>query len=389
MSFKATILSLLTILLPLCASLRATQPNFLIIVPDDHRWDAAGYMQDVLANDPDRVARFPYLSGTTPALDRLAGEGVRFANAFVTYSICSPARATMLTGLHAHKHGVTDNKNPFPGNLDTYASLLQDNGYVTGYFGKWHMGKQVERPGFTKVATFIDQGTYYGDVFKDENGNNHPADKTTWVDDRSTGFALDFIDSQVAAGQPFLAFVGFKTPHIPRTPPARHKLTYDGSRPADVPNLQKTHGVTPPWDPQSSQGANPKDTQNYMKTIAGIDDNIAKLLAKLDERGIADDTVVIYLSDQGYFRNEHGLGDKRAAYEESLRIPFIIRYPALQPSPAIVPKLALNLDLAPTILDLAGVTIPSAMQGKSLKALIERPAQGPDDWRGSFLATYT
>lgn len=370
-----------------------SKPNFLIMVPDDHRWDATGYLQDAIAANqfPGRIARFPYLSGTTPGLDSLADEGVLFQNAFVVYSLCSPARATMLTGLHAHKHGVTDNKNPFPRNLVTYASILQDNGYETGYFGKWHMGDQVERPGFDKVATFINQGNYYGSLFVDENGGSYPADTTTWVDDRSTDFALDFVDEQVADGQPFLAFVGFKTPHTPRTPPARHSTTYDGTTPEDVPNLQKTNGVVPLWDPNTSQGASANDTRNYMKVVAGIDDNVESLLARLDQPGweeVRANTVVIYISDQGLFRNEHGLGDKRAPYEESIRTPFIIRYPNLQTTQDDAVDMALNLDIAPTILDLANVEVPSFMQGRSLKPLVENPVSAPTDWRDSFLFTY-
>jgi arylsulfatase A-like enzyme len=370
-----------------------SKPNFLIIIPDDHRWDAIGYIQAAITagaipGRPAAYARFPWHE--TPGLDSLADEGVLFQNAFATHSICSPARATMLTGLHAHKHGITDNKTPFPANLDTYASLLQENNYVTGYFGKWHMGEQVERPGFTEVATYINQGTYFNSVFLDENGVVIPGDGTRWVDDRTTDFAMEFIDDQVGDGQPFLAVVGFKTPHVPRTPPARHTTTYDNETLGDVPNLGK-FGVAPLWDPAANRGRNITDNLNYMRTVAGIDDNVESLLARFEQEGWEDvraNTVVIYISDQGLFRNEHGQADKRAPYEESIRIPFIIRYPYLQTSQSDVVEIALNMDLAPTILDLAGVEIPAAMQGKSLKRLITNPDQAPTDWRKSFFFAY-
>lgn len=380
---------------PVVPSLQNTdKPNFIIMIPDDQRWDAMGFVQAAMAGNSlpnQRIARFPYLSGNTPGFDTLADQGVVFQNSFAVASLCSPARATMLTGLHAHKHGITDNKNPFPENLVTYATLLQDHGYLTGYFGKWHMGEQRERPGFDRVATFLNQGTYFGDDFYDANGVKYPPDNTTWVDDRSTNYALDFIDEQVEDGQPFLAVVGFKSPHTPRTPPDRESTTFNGLTPEDVPNLQETNGVVPLWDPGATQGANPTDTRNYMKTVAGIDDNIVSILNKLDQPGWEDvrgNTVVIYISDQGYFRNEHGQGDKRAPYEESIRIPFIIRYPNLQTNREATGKIALNMDLAPTILDIAGVEVPEAMQGRSLKPLIENPTQAPEDWRDSFLFTY-
>lgn len=374
------------------------RPNFIIMLADDHRWDATGYIQDAILNGeiPGRIARFPWMSETTPALDTLASQGVLFQDSFAVASLCSPSRATLLTGLHAHKHGIIDNRNNFPPDLVTYPKLLQDNGYITGYFGKWHMGNQRDRPGFDKVATFLNQGDYFGSLFIDENNQNYPPDSTTWVDDRSTDFALQFIDEQVVEGQPFAAVIGFKTPHLRRVPPPRTANYYAGETLVPVPNLSAPpYRVTPPFDPIANRGRSNEFNLDYLRTIAGIDGGIQRVLDTLDQPGWEDvraNTVVIYLSDQGLHHNEHGLEDKRAPYEESIRIPLIIRYPNLQPdseaASLITNKMALTLDLAPTILDLANLPIPEEMQGRSLKPLVENPMQPPVDWRSSFLFTY-
>ena len=144
--------------------------NIILIVTDDQRWDATGFMQERMPS-LGRTARFPWMKGNTPNLDRLSEEGIHFDNAYGVYSLCSPARATMLTGQYPHKHGITNNQTDFPSDVVTYANLLQAAGYTTGYFGKWHMGTQDERPGFDHVRTFYGQGKYFGTVFNDENGN--------------------------------------------------------------------------------------------------------------------------------------------------------------------------------------------------------------------------
>lgn len=371
------------------------EPNFIIMIADDHRWDASGYAQDAILNGefPGRTARFPWMSGTTPTLDSLAAEGVLFREAFAVASLCSPSRATMLTGLHPQKHGIIDNRNDFPPDLVTYANILQDNGYLTGYFGKWHMGNQRDRPGFDRFVSFIDQGSYCGSEFVDENGVILPRDSFTWVDDRSPDYAVKFINEQVANGQKFAAVIGFKTPHLNRTPPRRTEDFYVGRTLEEVDNLG-TKGVRPPYAPTTNRGRDLESNLRYLRTIAGIDDSIKKILDTLDQPGwseVRENTVVIYISDQGLFHNEHGLEDKRAPYEESIRIPLIVRYPRLQPdleANLVSNNMALTLDLAPTILDLANLPVPEHMQGRSLKPLVENPSQPPSDWRSSFFFTY-
>ena len=364
----------------LCAS---SKPNIIVIIADDQRWDATSFMQSRMANIG-RTARFPWLAGTTPNLDRLSHEGIHFDNAFTVFSTCSPSRATMLTGVYPHIHGITDNSTAFPIDSTTYASLLKADGYATGYFGKWHHGQQTERPGFDTVATFYGQGSYFSTNFYDGNNNLiRTTSNSEWVDDVSTDYAINFIEEKYNVQNPFLLVLGFKTPHEPFSPPSRTETIYDGQSAVDVPNL---NSPPPGQTIDVNQGNYAGVLRKYMSTIAGIDTCVGNVLDKLEELGIEDNTAIIYISDNGFFRGEHKLGDKRAPYEESIRIPLMIRYPLEQSLPRIVNNIALNLDLAPTILDIAGLNIPQNMQGRSLLPLIKN--QAPSDWRKVFFYQY-
>jgi arylsulfatase A-like enzyme len=358
------------------------RPNLIVLVTDDQRWDAVGVMQKALAAGG-RVARFPWLVGHTPGMDRLANEGVRFDNAFVTFSLCSPSRTCMLTGRYPHLSGVMDNLTSFPTQTVTYATLLRDSGYATGYFGKWHHHNQKERPGFDSVATFLNQGNYFGNTYF---VNGKPVMEKDWVDGVSTRYLLDFIERQSAAGQPFMAFIGFKSPHDPRIPAKHHEKLFESEKPESVPNLNLRPSYRKPDAPDSSGEL--ADTLNYFEVLAGVDDNVVRLLKHLDDLGIAENTAVAYLSDNGYFLGEHGIGDKRAAYEESLRIPFLLRFPAMKKAPVVSNELVLNLDLAPTLLEFAGVPVPAEMQGRSLAPLVAGNVPKPA-WRDSFFYYYT
>ena len=488
--------------------------NIILIVTDDQRWDATGFMQERMPS-LGRTARFPWMENHTPNLDRLSEEGMHFDNAYGVYSLCSPARATMLTGQYPHKHGITNNQTDFPSDVVTYANLLQAAGYTTGYFGKWHMGTQVERPGFDHVRTFYGQGKYFGTVFNDENGNplnasastynprsaqsivinvtglpssganqsiyrttdgspyyqnpartlaigqnfftittavsydrdvffrfssgevefdslvyngdqllSNPGVATTieasglfeprsgiwpyrigiaangesswsgtneWIDDTSTNYAVEFIEDQASSGNPFMLFLGFKTPHEGTQngvsnwyPPARTNGIFSGLPSASVPNL----GVSPPYAPNASGGnSGMVANQNYCETIVGIDGCIGNILAAVEAAGIDNETAIIFISDNGFFRGEHGFGDKRAAYEEGVRLPFMIRHPGLQTSNGqIINEIVSNLDIAPTILDLAGLEVHDSMQGASLVPFIR--GEVPNDWRDQLFFEY-
>ena len=363
----------------------ARKPNFLFVYTDDQRWDTMSVVQ----KEQGERARYPFFQ--TPAMDRVAAEGVRFRNAFATMSLCAPSRAAYLTGRYNHANGVANNHTFFPENSVTHASLLRAAGYKTAYIGKWHMGGQTgQRPGFDYSASFVGQGKYFNCPVE-INGSSTPT--TGWIDDVSTDFAIEFMKQN--RGQPFAMVVGFKSPHGPRggeNLPARLRDRFAGGESRSVPNLQSraiyhpgNNGAAPvPGKQAGGPGANAA-ILDYLRHIAGADDNLGRLLKTLDDLGLTDDTVVVAASDNGYYLGEHGLGDKRSLYEESLRIPMLVRYPRLFPKGKVVDEIVLNIDLAPTFLELGGVAVPAAMQGKSWVPLLT--GKNPV-WRQSFLAEY-
>ena len=363
------------------------KPNFLFVYTDDQRWDAMGVVQ----REQGEPARFPWFQ--TPNFDRLAAEGVRFRNAFVTLSLCAPSRAAYLTGRYNHKNGVIDNHTPFPTNSVTHASLLRAAGYQTAYIGKWHHGQQRgQRPGFDYSASFVGQGRYFDCPFE-INGQSTPT--SGWVDDVSTDYAIEFIKQH--RDQPFSVVVGFKSPHGPRggaNLPERLRDKFAGEKSHSVPNLTvpaiyRSGADSPsPRRQAMAQAGEPMVVPahlDYLRHIAGADENLGRLLKTLDELGLAENTVVVFASDNGYYLGEHGLADKRSMYEESLRIPLIVRYPKLFPQGQTCDELVLNIDLAPTFLDLAGVPVPLEMQGRSWSPLLTGKQTS---WRQSFLAEY-
>ncbi len=359
------------------------RPNFIFVIADDHRWDAMGVVQ----REQGERGRYPWFE--TPAMDRLAAEGVRFRNAFITHSICSPGRAGFLTGQYTHVNGVMNNSTPFPETAVTHATLLRDAGYRTAYFGKWHMGNQKgPRPGFEHSASFINQGIYQDCPFE-INGVMTPT--AGWVDDVTTDMALEWLHDNHS--KPFSIVVGFKSPHNRRggeNLPERLRTLYDGRTTRRTPNCDIAavyHAPLTGADKGKERGLSANAVHlDYLRHIKGIDENVGRLLDTLDEMKLADNTVVVYTSDNGYFLGERGLGDKRALYEESLRIPFIVRYPKVFPKGSVVDAMVLNIDLAPTYLDLAGLPSHPGMQGVSWKELAL--GNTPSDWRKSFLAYY-
>lgn len=347
------------------------RPNILLVITDDQRYDTLSVVQA----EQGEKGRFPWIE--TPNMDRLAKDGVRFRNAFVVNSVCSPSRASILTGLYSHHNGIANNRTPFPENATTYVKLLREAGYRTGYFGKWHMGFQSgQRPGFDFSASFVGQGHYFDEPFE-INGRAVPT--KGWVDDVTTDYALEFLRENNGSGQPFAMTVGYKSPHGPHTPPPRLANRYSGLKSKDVPNL----GIPLIFDPDKK--ADKMDNPNYHRTLSGVDENLGRILDELDRLGIAENTLVIYTSDNGMFRGEHRLGDKRAAYEESMRVPMLFRYPKLGLPAEVLDQIVLNIDIPPTILDYAGVKIPGTMQGRSWKPLL---AGDTKDWRTSFFYCY-
>ena len=377
------------------ASAAERKPNFIYIFTDDQRWDTLGVVQ----REQGDAARFPWLR--TPNLDRLAAEGIRFRNAFVVNALCAPSRASLVTGQYGHVNGVTNNHTPHPAGNISLPALLRPAGYVSGYVGKWHHGNQSgKRPGFDYSASFVGQGKYF-DCPVEVNGVKTPS--SGFIDDVTTDYAANFIREH--KDQPFLLILGFKTCHGPFAPPERHAKTYEGEQARRVPNLS----VKAPYGGNSigrGQGRRPANARpaaaavadespdsptvrtnlGMFRGITAIDDNVGKLLQVLDELKIADDTMVCFSSDNGYYLGEHGLGDKRSAYEESMRIPMLLRFPRMVTKGRVEDRMVLNVDPAPTFLELAGVQVPEAMHGRSWKPLLEGKADVP--WRDSFFYCY-
>ncbi len=374
---------------------KAPRPNVLIILCDDLRWDALG------------CAGHPHLK--TPHIDRLAGEGVRFANAFCTTSLCSPSRASILSGLYAHSHGVRDNFTEFPARLPNLPAALKAGGYQTAYIGKWHMGEDNDerRPGFDYWVSHKGQGKYYGTEF---NIDGRRELRPGYYTHEATRFALDFLNQPRPAGQPWMLMLGHKAPHSFYVPEPRYSNSFDQVR---IPypdtafrlegkprwiqdRLPTWHGIYGPlfeWRKQFPD-ARPEGvrdfeamTRAYWSVIRSVDDSVGQLRAALEARGELDRTVVLFMGDNGLLNGEHGMVDKRTMHEPSIRIPQVARYPGLIPTnaPRVVSQMVLTLDVFPSVLELCGLKPPRAIQGRSWVNL----ARGGDrGWRKSFLYEY-
>lgn len=384
---KAAIICLFLSILKVGAeSSKKTTPNFLFVYTDDQRWDAMGFVQRAQADK----ARFPWVQ--TPNMDKLRAEGVWLSNMFCTTSLCSPSRASFLTGQYVHTHGVPNNHTTFPSDSVTYATLLKKAGYSTGFVGKWHMGDQADRPGFDYYASYRGQGKYFDCPFivKDQGPAQTIVSKK-WVDDAATDYAIEFMRRN--KDNPFVLTVAFKSVHRPCEPDKGEDNLYHGESLRPVASSEQ---IAPYKKSTSSEEKNRGKTAgkkldgnrvlSYFRCLSGADRNLGRLLDTLDELKLKENTVVIFTSDNGYFIGEHGLGDKRAAYEEGMRIPMIVRAPNISKAGTTSDSLCLNIDIAPTMLDYAGISIPKEMQGRSLRPLLEREA--PKDWRTSFLYEY-
>src|SRR3954471_21257167 len=247
----------------------AQRPNFLFVYLDDQRYDAMGVVQQ----EQGAAARFPWLK--TPNMDRLAGESVRMRNAFVVDSLCSPSRSSFLTGQYPHETGVIDNSTDFPADSITYATLLQQAGYTTGFTGKWHMGNQSgKRPGFDFSAGFIGQGEYFDNVYE---VNGKPEQTHGWADDVTTDYAVNFLKEQ--QGNPFSLTVAFKSSHTPWDPPPKFADALSGVTAVPAVNAN----APPPYLATGGHSLGPEKTRDYFRTIMGADADLGRLLNTLDE----------------------------------------------------------------------------------------------------------
>ena len=334
-------------------------PNLVVILSDDHRFDFAGH------------AGHPFVE--TPSLDRLAAEGTRFENAFVTSSLCSPSRASFLTGVEPHRHGVWNNVTPWSDANRTWFEYLKQRGYDTAFIGKWHMpGNLPDLRGVDEFVTF----TVFGGQGRYEscplvvNGREEPSRKR-YIAEELTDRAIAFVEQPRDA--PFVLYLAHKNVHAEFTPDPRERGRYE-DRPVPVPpgghaRVSLTEAQYVHFELRSL----PDVVRRYAEAVTSMDREIGRLLDTLDRLGIADETVVVYTSDNGYLWGEHGKVDKRWAFEESIRVPFLVRGPGATAG-ATSARLVLNLDLAPTLLELAGVAKPASLQGRSLVPLLADPA---------------
>ncbi|WP_088546992.1 sulfatase family protein [Paenibacillus aquistagni] len=371
------------------------RPNILFIMSDDHASHA--------------ISAYNSKVNQTPNLDRIAEEGIRFDNCFCTNSICAPSRAAILTGTYNHINGVKTLGDDLDGRQVTFPKLLQADGYQTAMIGKWHLGHggHYDPTGFDYWNVLPDQGDYHDPVFI-EHGERKPY--KGYVTDIITDLSLDWITERDPS-RPFMLMCHHKAPHRPWEPDGKHQHLFEG---IDIPEpttfnddyaTRSQAAVNAKMriddlNEVDTKGAPPQDLtaeevrrwkyqrymKDYLRCIASIDDNVGRMLDYLDQAGIADNTIVIYTSDQGFFLGDHGWFDKRFMYEESLRMPFLVRYPKeIQPN-LVNDDMILNIDFAPTFLDYAGLPIHERMQGRSIRSLLNGTT--PSDWRTSMYYRY-
>lgn len=422
MKFLALTLLMPVTLLPICAVVptqRAAPPNILYIMTDDHAAHA--------------ISAYGSHVNKTPHIDRLAREGALLTNVFATNSICTPSRAAILTGQYSHINGVTM-FNRFDSSRMTVARLLQQGGYYTGIIGKWHLGS--DPVGFDRWEILPGQGVYHDPVFYTATGEKTYTGR--YATDVITDLAIEFIEKR-PRDKPFFLMMHHKAPHRPWQPSDSHAAHFAGQRipepvtfwdsyatrtdalhenqqrvAADLTNrdlklapppglsgqeLAKWLSIKPDSVTIVRDGKNviltgeplvrwkyQRYMQDYLATVQSVDDSVGRVLAFLDKAGLASNTLVVYTSDQGFFLGDHGLFDKRFMYEESIRMPFLVRWPARIKPGTRNDALALNIDFAPTFLEVAGLPRSAEMQGRSLLPLLG--GRTPSDWRTSMYYRY-
>jgi len=372
------------------------RPNIVFVLVDDLRWDEIG------------AAGHPYVK--TPNIDRIASEGAYFTNAFTTTPLCSPARATFLTGLYPHSSGITDNlaRNEQSHRLETFPKMLNANGYNTAFIGKWHMGNDDSpRPGFDTWAVMKGQGEAINPEF---NIDGERRQYQGYVTDILTDMALDFVNQPREA--PFLLYLSHKALHpnitqrddgssvaspsgIPGFIAAdRHKGMYSeqevprrpnsGVAPTDKPALMRQIGDLPPLGEETITSE--ETVHQRQEMLLAVDEGLGRIVDAIDALGELDNTIIVVTSDHGFWYGEHGLSnERRLAYEEALRIPLLIRYPAMITAGTRPSETVLSLDIAPTMLEIAGAPVPGNLHGMSLLPVFDETVT---DWRSSFLIEY-
>ncbi|MCC7342332.1 MAG: sulfatase [Bryobacterales bacterium] len=362
--------------------------NVIFILADDHRYDAMGFLHGQ-----------PWLQ--TPQMDRLAREGAYLKNAFATTALCSPSRASILTGRYAHKHRIVDNHTAIPKGTEFFPAHLQRAGYKTAFIGKWHMGNQGDapQPGFDHWVSFRGQGSYLPNA-NGLNVDGKAVPQKGYITDELTDYALDWLGT-LPKEQPYFLYLSHKAVHSEFIPAERHKGRYKNEtfvapatmaksgdmvhdRPMWVQNQRNSwHGVDYPYHTSLNIAEYYK---RYAETLLAVDDSIGRVLDTLAKRGELDSTLVIYMGDNGFAFGEHGLIDKRTAYEESMRVPMLARCPDLFTGGRTVEGIVANIDIMPTVLAAAHVSAPQGIDGASFLPLLQ--GTRPANWRTELLYEY-
>ena len=362
----------------------ATKPrNVVFVLLDDLRYDGMGFLQSGLK---------------TPHIDALARGGTYFPNTVVTSSLCSPSRATILTGMTARNHGVVDNNHSSEDGLTFFPRYLQQAGYQTAFIGKWHMGSDTDapRPGFDKWISFKGQGAYYptngiapAAAARGErnmlNVDGKPVAQKGYLTDELTDYAMAWLEKERDPKKPFFLYLSHKAVHSDPLPPPRYAHQYDGVNfrlPPSAADTPENYAGKPMWvynQRNSWHGidffynSDMKMTEYlryYYSTLSAVDDSVGRIMAYLKKRGLEKDTLVVFTADNGFQIGEHGLIDKRTAYEPSVRVPMVMYEPGTVPAGKVNPGQLRNLDYAPTFLDMAGVRLPQQFEGVSAWPLI-------------------
>ncbi|MXP27099.1 sulfatase-like hydrolase/transferase [Altererythrobacter indicus] len=387
---------------PAPAPQQAEKPmNVIFVLVDDLRFDAMGFLTPGLK---------------TPNIDFLRKNGTYFPNAVVTSSLCSPSRATILTGQTARNHGVIDNHQSSEEGLIFFPQYLQQAGYRTGFFGKWHMGDDTDapRPGFDRWVSFKGQGTYYPtDGISPEgikegqrqtlNVDGKHVNRKDYITTELTDYALDWLKEDKKDTQPFFLYLSHKAVHSDPEPAPEHKGEYadlDVTLPASAANTPENNAGKPLWVQNQRNSWHGIDfpyhtdedfhdyVRRYFETLSSVDDSVGRILTYLHKNDLDKNTMVVFYSDNGYLFGDHGLIDKRNAYEPSVRVPMLVYAPGHVPANKTVDAVVRNLDLAPTFLDVAGVAEPSQMEGTSFLPLVTGQESATQWKSGDFVYEY-
>lgn len=373
----------------IAATSDAQQPmNIIFILADDHRYDAMGFMKKIQGLQ-------------TPGMDRLAREGAHIKNAFVSTALCSPSRASVLTGQYAHTHTVVNNDSPLPPNLRFFPQYMQQKGYQTAFFGKWHMGNtdDAPQPGFNHWLSFQGQGVYYNPTFN-INGKRIKQPEGSYTTDLLTDHTLQWLNARDQK-KPFFVYLSHKGVHAEFQPAKRHEGKYASMQVVCPPSMyltatdsSKTYGIAtspstkvnyrdiPTWVRQQRYSWHGVDYMyhgqitfddfyhRYLETLLAVDESIERVVNWVKEQGLDQNTMVVYMGDNGFSFGEHGLIDKRHAYEESMRVPLLVWAPGMVKPGSVVEQIIMNVDLAPTFLELATIGKPAQMQGNSFADIL-------------------